>query len=395
MPAKSIISSAQISVEEMRQRQPQLLELLQSLVEVESPSDEKAAVDRCVDLVATRAEGLGGRVRRHRQREFGDLLEVRFGRSIRGTKPILLLGHLDTVWPLGTLARMPFRVQKGRVWGPGVYDMKAGVAMALAAVQWLGEQSAAGNRAAGRPVVLLLVSDEEVGSPASRALTEKIASECEAVYVLEPAQGLDPGAYKTARKGVGNYRVHVRGVAAHSGVDFEKGHSAIAELAYQIGVIQGVTNLQQGITVNVGTIQGGTRSNVIAAEAWAEVDVRIARTIDVARVDRRFRRLRVQDRHCILKIEGGLNRPPMERTPGTVALFRRAATLAAAMGFGLQEAATGGGSDGNFTSALGIPTLDGMGAVGEGAHAAHESLLLKDLAPRTALLTAMLMKPEG
>jgi len=379
----------------MRQRQPQLLELLQSLVEVESPSDEKAAVDRCADLVAAWAEGLGGRVRRHRQREFGDLLEVRFGRSSRGTKPILLLGHLDTVWPLGTLARMPFRVEKGRVWGPGVYDMKAGVAMALAAVQWLGEQSAAADRAAGRAVVLLLVSDEEIGSPASRALTEKIAGECEAVYVLEPAQGLDPGAYKTARKGVGNYRVHVTGVAAHSGVDFEKGHSAIAELAYQIGVIQGFTNLQQGITVNVGTIQGGTRSNVIAAEAWAEVDVRIARTIDVARIDRRFRRLRVQDRHCVLKIEGGLNRPPMERTPATVALFRRAATLAGGMGFGLQEAATGGGSDGNFTSALGIPTLDGMGAVGEGAHAAHESLLLKDLAPRTALLTAMLMKPEG
>jgi glutamate carboxypeptidase len=378
-------------MEELRAWQPQLLELLQSLVEIESPSDGKAAVDRCVDLVASRAELLGGRIRRHRQREFGDLLEVRFGRAGRGNKPILLLGHLDTVWPSGTLEKMPFRVEKGRVWGPGVLDMKAGVAMALTAIEYL--QKRLGQEK--RPIVLLLVSDEEMGSPASRAVTEKIARECEAVYVLEPAQGLEPGAYKTARKGIGHYRVDVTGVAAHSGVDFEKGHSAIAELAYQIGVIQGFTDLQHGITVNIGTVQGGTRSNVVAAEAWAEVDVRIARKADVATIDRRFRRLRVQDRHCVLRIDGGLNRPPMERTRGTVALFKRAATLARGMGFVLQEAATGGGSDGNFTSALGVPTLDGMGAVGEGAHATHESLLLKDLAPRTALLTAMLMRPEG
>lgn len=388
---KSYISGARLTMEELRAWQPQLLELLQSLVEIESPSDGKAAVDRCVDLVASRAELLGGRIRRHRQREFGDLLEVRFGRAGRGNKPILLLGHLDTVWPSGTLEKMPFRVEKGRVWGPGVLDMKAGVAMALTAIEYL--QKRLGQEK--RPIVLLLVSDEEMGSPASRAVTEKIARECEAVYVLEPAQGLEPGAYKTARKGIGHYRVDVTGVAAHSGVDFEKGHSAIAELAYQIGVIQGFTDLQHGITVNIGTVQGGTRSNVVAAEAWAEVDVRIARKADVATIDRRFRRLRVQDRHCVLRIDGGLNRPPMERTRGTVALFKRAATLARGMGFVLQEAATGGGSDGNFTSALGVPTLDGMGAVGEGAHATHESLLLKDLAPRTALLTAMLMRPEG
>ena len=192
-------------------------------------------------------------------------------------------------------------------------------------------------------------------------------------------------------KGIGNYRVRVTGVAAHSGVDFEKGHSAIAELARQIGVIQALTALDRGITVNVGTIQGGTRSNVIAAEAWAEVDVRIARAADAAKMDRQLRRLRVQDKGCVLSVEGGLNRPPMERTRGTATLFRRAATLAGAMGFDLQEAATGGGSDGNFTSALSIPTLDGMGAVGEGAHARHESVLVEHLAPRTALVAAMLM----
>jgi glutamate carboxypeptidase len=377
-------------LQKIKKRQPQLLELLQSLVEVESPSDNKASVDRCMALAAAQSESLGGRVKTHRQHYFGDLLEVRFGPSSRSSKPILLLGHLDTVWPLGTLAQMPYKVQKGRVWGPGVLDMKGGVAMALTAIRALKEDGQL-----LRPIILLLVSDEEVGSPASRPITEKIARECEAVYVLEPAQGIDPGAYKTARKGIGHYRIHVTGVAAHSGVDFEKGHSAIAELAYQVGIIQSFTDLKRGLTVNVGTIRGGSRSNVIAAEAEAEVDVRIARAADAEKIDRRFRRLRVQDRHCVVTVEGGLNRPPMERTRGTTALFKRAATLARTMGFDLEEAATGGGSDGNFTSALGIPTLDGMGAVGEGAHATHESLLLEHLAPRTALLAAMLQKPEG
>jgi glutamate carboxypeptidase len=234
------------------------------------------------------------------------------------------------------------------------------------------------------------VGDEETGSHASRAITEKIASRCESVYVLEPAQGL-AGAYKTARKGVANYRVHVTGVPAHSGVNFQDGHSAIAELARQVGKVESCTDLKRGITVNVGTIQGGTRSNVIAAEAWAEVDARIVHAADFPRLDRRLRNLRVQDKRCVLRIEGELNRPPMERTRATVALYRRAAALARAMGFDLQEASTGGGSDGNFTLALGIPTLDGMGAVGEGAHARNESVVLRELVPRTALLAAMLI----
>src|ERR1700733_1550585 len=208
-----------------------MLDLLRKMVEIESPSDNKAAVDQCAAFVAKQCTALGGRVRLHRQKAFGDLLEARFGPQKSNQKPILLLGHLDTVWPLGTLATMPFRIEKGRVWGPGVLDMKAGVAMGLAAVESLREQ------AGHRPVTMLLVSEEEVGSPVSRPVTEKLARECEAVYVLEPAQGLDPGAYKTARKGVGNYRIHVTGIAAHSGVDFEKGHSAIAELAHQINVI--------------------------------------------------------------------------------------------------------------------------------------------------------------
>lgn len=377
-----------------RRHEKSLLARLRTLVELESPSDSKAAVDRCLEVTAQAAAALGARIRRHRCRHAGDILEARFdpltdplsdppsGR--RSAKPILLLGHLDTVWPLGTLARMPFRIHKGRVWGPGVLDMKAGVAMALTALDILRTH---GLQA--RPVILLLVGDEETGSRTSRAVTEKIARRCESVFVLEPGQGLE-GAYKTARKGIANYRVHVAGVAAHSGVSFQQGHSAIAELARQIAVIEGCTNLRRGITVNVGTIQGGTRSNVVAAEAWAEVDVRFPRAADFPALDRKLRSLRAKDRHCVIQVEGGMNRPPMERTRGTAALYKQAAAAAAAMGVDLKEAATGGGSDGNFTSALGVPTLDGMGAVGEGAHAPHESVVLKELAPRTALLASMI-----
>jgi glutamate carboxypeptidase len=360
---------------------------IRRLVEIESPSDNKPAVDRCVDAVAELATQLGGKVRRHRRRACGDLLEVRFGAGGRGkakSKPLLLLGHLDTVWPMGTLKTMPFRIADGRIWGPGTLDMKAGVAMALTAIEALHKTDTFGG-----PVVLLLTSDEEVGSSASRATIEEVAQECAAAFVLEPAQGLG-GSYKTARKGVGGYTLRVTGVAAHAGVDFTRGHSAIHELAWQLEKVRGFTELDRGLTVNAGVIRGGTRTNVIAAEAEAEIDVRIARMKDAARIERRFRSLRVRDRGCVLHLEGGINRPPMERSPATVALFRRAATLAKGLGFELAEASTGGGSDGNFTAALGVPTLDGMGGVGEGAHASHESVLLKDLIPRTALLAEMI-----
>jgi glutamate carboxypeptidase len=240
-----------------------------------------------------------------------------------------------------------------------------------------------------QPVIVLLHGDEEIGSPSSRPLTEKIARDCGAVYVLEPAQG-NEGAYKTARKAVGMYRLTVHGVAAHSGVDFERGHSAVLELMRQIDVIRRFTDLKQGITVNPGVIGGGTQSNVIAAEAWVEIDVRLARKADMAKIDRKFRRLKPQDKACRLTLEGGMNRPPMERSAGTVALYRRAKKLAAEIGMDLKEAATGGGSDGNFTAALGVPTLDGMGAAGAGAHALHEHIRTDDLAARTALLAAML-----
>lgn len=382
-------SSARL-LRDTQARGKNLLKLLQALVELESPTEEKGAVDRCVEFTAEAAAGLGASVRRYPNRSAGDILEARFQPAAgtrHGVQPVLLLGHLDTVWPLGTLAQMPFKTERGRAFGPGVFDMKAGVAMALTALELLQAE-----KLLNRPVILLLTGDEEMGSHASRAVVEKTARRCESVFVLEPAQGSE-GAYKTARKGIANYRVQVTGVAAHSGVNYTQGHSAIAELARQVAAMEALTDLKRGTTVNVGTIQGGTRSNVVPAEASSEVDVRVARAADFGRIDRKLKSLRVYDKQCVLKVEGGLNRPPMERTPSTAALYRRAEALAAEMGFDLHEAATGGGSDGNFTSALGVPTLDGMGAVGEGAHARNESVVVRELVPRTALLAAMLLKP--
>ena len=358
-----------------------LASTLRDLVLIESPSDNKPAVDQAVRLVASLAKSIGGRVKLHRQKHFGDILELRFGPARGGRKPILLLGHLDTVWPLGTLRTMPWRMRDGRIYGPGVLDMKSGVAMALAAIRALTQLGVS------RPITLLLNPDEEVGSPASRPITERLALVSQAVLVLEPAQGL---AAKTARKGVGGYRIDVTGVASHSGVDFASGHSAILELARLIEKVAGFTDLRVGRTVNPGVISGGTRANVVAQHAFAEVDVRIVRASDAARVDRLFRSLRCSDPACKLQITGGINRPPMERKPGTVALYKQARKLAAELGFQLDEASSGGASDGNFTAALGVPTLDGLGAVGEGAHATHESILIDHLIPRTALLAALL-----
>jgi len=362
-------------------REGRLRARLRELVEVESPSEDKAAVDRAGELVAAWAVEAGGKVRRHRQKAFGDVLELRFGAANRKRGRVLLLGHLDTVWPMGTLKKMPWREREGKLWGPGVLDMKAGVVMALETVAALRELDV------GRPVTLLLVSEEEVGSPVSRAITEKLAGECAAVLVLEPAQGL---AYKTARKGVGNYELRVEGVGSHAGVDFGSGHSAVLEMARLVETVSGFTDLSKGLTVNVGVIAGGTRSNVVAAECVAEVDVRIAKASDAVRVEKMFRGLKVTDKACRLTVTGGINRPPMERKAGTAKLFRLARGLAAEMGLALEEAATGGGSDGNFTAAMGVATLDGMGAVGAGAHAAHEHVEVKYLVERTVLLAGVL-----
>jgi glutamate carboxypeptidase len=380
VPMRALLAGA-------RRKQASLLEIARRLVLCESPSDSKSAVDACVSLAAAHARSLGARIKLHRQRNFGDILEIRFSprpaKPRSSAKPILLLGHLDTVWPVGTLATMPCRIRNGRLWGPGTLDMKVGVAIAFTAIELLLEANLL-----RREIVFLLNSDEEIGSPASRPITESIARACDAVLVLEPAQGL---AYKTARKGIGNWRIEVEGIAAHAGVDFAKGANAIRELARVIETVSGWTDLKRGLTVSVGVASGGSKSNVVPASAWAEVDVRIPRIADGSRIARKFASLKAHDKRCGLTVTGEINRPPMERSRGTVRLFEKARSLAADLGIALDEASTGGGSDGNFTAALGIPTLDGMGAVGEGAHAKHESVVIEHLAPRTALLAGMLI----
>jgi glutamate carboxypeptidase len=359
-----------------------MLSLLRHMVEIETPSDNKAAVDQMGAFLAKAFERLGGKVTFFPQKEAGNHLKAEFAGS--AGKPVLLLGHFDTVWSMGTLAKMPFRIDGGRAFGPGIYDMKAGIAMMIFAVRALKEAGAT-----HRPITVLLDTDEEVGSVTGRAVVEATARDCEAVLVLEPSQG-PKGHLKTSRKGVGDITIRVRGRASHSGVDFEKGRSAIVELARQLLEIVKFTDLERGITVNPGIIQGGTRSNVIAAEAWAEVDLRIARAADAGMLEQKFAALKPFDPDCSIEISGGMNRPPMERTAGTVRLFEIAREIAGSIGLTLEESSTGGGSDGNFTSALGLPTLDGLGALGEGAHASHESIVVEQLPLRTAVLAGLL-----
>ena len=362
-------------------RQDALVQTIRDFVEIESPSDHKAAGDRMGAVLAAKFEALGGRVHIHRAEDYADNVQIDFpGRA--GAKPVLLLGHFDTVYPLGTLATMPCHSANGRLHGPGVLDMKSGIALMLSAIEalqaWHGQLP--------RPVTVFLVSDEEVGSSSSRQITEALARESAAVLVLEPAAGTR-GAVKTARKGVGDYTLTVKGVAAHAGLDPGKGHSAILELARQIAVISKFNNLQAGISVNPGVIRGGTRTNVIAAEAVVEIDVRIKSAKQAAGLDRKMHALKPFDRHCKLSIDGGINRLPMERNAGVAALYRKAQVVASQIDWKLEEAAVGGGSDGNFTAGIGIPTLDGMGGVGEGAHAIHEHIIISEL-PRRALLLA-------
>jgi glutamate carboxypeptidase len=359
--------------------------LIRRLVECESPSDSPAAVDRFVDLVSDTVSPFaavktfsGGRFGKHL------VCEMKLpGRKKSGQ--VMALGHSDTVWPLGTLRNMPFREADGRLWGPGVFDMKAGIAFFIFAVKALRDLAVP----VPSRVLLQLNSDEEVGSDSSRPLTEKNAARSQAVLVLEPATGPE-GKLKTARKGVGAFTVTVRGQAAHAGLDFEAGASAVLELARQIERIAGFTQPERGVTVNPGVIFGGTRVNVVAAQARAEVDMRVIRLRDAAALEKKFRALRPFDKRCAIEVTGGLSRPPMERSAGVARLFRKAQALARELGVELEESLSGGGSDGNFTAALGIPTLDGLGAVGEGAHAPRESIRVDRIADRTALIAKLL-----
>ena len=368
------------------ERLPEVHNLIREMVECESPSESVNDVTRFVELLAERTRDIA-EADLIASEGFGPHLRLRFKTEVRdrSAKQILGLGHSDTVWPRGTLRSMPFRNAEGRLWGPGVLDMKGGLAFFIYGVRALIQLGVM----VPRPITLLVVSDEEVGSSSSRPLTEKEALRSEHVLVLEPGTGLG-GRLKTARKGIGNYEVVIEGRAAHAGVDFESGASALVEAGRQIGAIAALTDLKEGTTVNPGVIRAGTRSNVVAANARIEVDVRVMSLEKATEVDAKLRGLKVFDQRCRIQVSGGLNRPPMVRTKEIAELFERARSIGAGMGFALEESATGGGSDGNFTAALGIPTLDGVGAVGEGAHAENESILVDRIADRIALLAGLL-----
>ncbi len=362
-----------------------IIQAIGQMVECESPSDSPVNVNRYVDLLVEHSKDIAT-AKLIKSERFGKHLRLEF--NVPGTGRvgrILGIGHSDTVWPLGTLQSMPYRRRKGRLWGPGVLDMKSGIAFFVYAARALRDLDVPVRRS----IALLVVSDEEVGSKDSRSLTELEAKRSSCVLVLEPGSTL-AGALKTARKGIGGYRLTVQGIASHAGVDFGSGASAIVEIARQIDRIARFTDLHRGTTVNPGVIAGGTRTNVTAAEAWVDIDVRVARMRDAAILDRKMRSLRPFDKRCKLAVQGGLNRPPMERSKAVAGLFSRAKQIGAEMGIDLEESSTGGGSDGNFTAALGIPTLDGVGGVGEGAHAINESILIERIADRTALLAGLL-----
>jgi glutamate carboxypeptidase len=368
---------------------PNMMRLLGEAVEIESPTYSPLDIDRMARFFAREFRCHHGKVSLLENSTSGPALVAEFwggkGKSetSRPKKPILLIGHHDTVWPKGTLARMPFRVERGRAYGPGVLDMKSGIVLVVAAVRALHELGVEPSS----PVRLFLNPEEEAGSEMFRREIEREAKGSRAVLVLEPAaQG---GALKTARKGVGEFRLTVEGRSAHAGINPAAGVNAIGELARQILRIEKLAEPRRGLTLNVGVIEGGTRTNVVPEIARARVDVRIPRSSDQARIEQKIYGLRAVHPEARLKIEGGINRPPMERAMAAD-LFAKAKDLAARLGFEVTDAATGGGSDGNFSAALGIPTLDGLGGVGDGAHALHEHVIIRELPRRAALLAALL-----
>lgn len=370
----------------LRTRERSIVRLLERMVRIESPSNEKAAVDRMGALIAAEWKLRGARVSILRNRLQGDHIraEISLGRE-KASGQILVLGHLDTVYPIGALRNTPFRISSGRVFGPGTFDMKGGLAIALAAVDALR----ALRIAASSRIVFLWTSDEEIGSASSRGAIEAEARKSKAVFVLEPAFGKD-GRLKTQRKGVGEAEIIVSGRSAHAGIDPESGVNAVHELALQISRLREFNNPRRGITVQANVVNGGTASNVVPERASAQIDLRVARVSDVSALNRKLLALRPILRGAKIEVRGGVNRPPMERTPESRSLFSLAQNLAREIGFKLGEAATGGGSDGNFTAALGVPTLDGLGAVGEGAHSPRECVVLRALPQRAALLASLL-----
>jgi glutamate carboxypeptidase len=383
MAKKSSSPEAASLLRELTRERAEMVAVLREFVECESPSTDRDAVNELGATVSRHFDVLGARTRVHKFSSSGNAFQFDFGSPTRAPR-VLLLGHLDTVYELGALRTMPWHEKAGKLYGPGAFDMKAGIVQAIFALQAL---LARGPLPC--PVTVFLVPDEEIGSPHSRAITEKLAKECGAVFVLEPAAG-PHGACKVGRKGNGVYTLRVHGVPAHAGLDFTKGASAILELSNQIARISKLSNPARGLTINPGLIRGGTRPNVVAADAQAQIDVRVLTKAQARTIDTQLHRLRPLDRRCKLELTGGMNRPPFERNSATMALYKRAAACASELGFTLQHAIVGGASDGNHTSALGIPTLDGLGAVGDGAHSSEEYVLAAELPRRAALLACLL-----
>jgi glutamate carboxypeptidase len=368
-----------------------MLATIETLARIESPSDDKAAVDRVVDALAAIGRDLGLRVGRLPVASAGDHIRLTSG-PLRAAarRRVLLLGHTDTVWPIGTVAEMPIARHDGMLTGPGVYDMKAGLVIGLQAIRaWAALCGAESDTA----ITLLATSDEEVGSPTSRAVIEAEAATADAVIVLEPAlEGASPplGGVKTGRKGVGEIRLEVTGVSAHAGLNPETGASAVHELIRQIAAVRALADPARGTTINAGVIGGGTRSNVVAEQAWALIDVRVTAMDEARRIEDAVRRLRPEDARVTLTVAGGVTRPPLEPSEAGERLYQRAVVVARALGHDLPAGTVGGGSDGNFTAALGIPTIDGLGAVGAGAHARHEHVLIDALPLRAALVAGLI-----
>ncbi|HEX7183015.1 MAG TPA: M20 family metallopeptidase [Thermoanaerobaculia bacterium] len=382
------ISAALLS--HLRGCQQEMAALLRELALLETPSLVPAAQEAAFRLLAPELEKAGLATRRLRGRRSGGQLYAapeRRARRDRGTQ--LLIGHCDTVWPLGTLEGMPVEVRDGRLAGPGVFDMKGGLVQGVFALRALRELGLEPPLAP----VFFINSDEEIGSADSAARILRLARRARRVFVLEPALG-PSGRLKTRRKGALRFNVQVRGRAAHAGLDPEKGASAVLELAHVIRELYALADPERGISVNVGVISGGTRRNVVAAEARAEVDVRVLRMADALEVERKVRDLSPATPGTSLEILGGMDRPPLEATPGNQALWRAAERCARELGFELGEGTAGGASDGSFTSQV-APTLDGLGAVGDGAHALHEHVVIDKMPERAALLAMLLLEPTA
>lgn len=354
------------------------------IVRIESPSRDAAGIRRVAEMLAAGLSGTGAQVEVVEEHPNGPNLLARYG---QGGRPVLLVGHMDTVWPSGTLASMPAEIRGDIALGPGIFDMKAGCIVASEAIRGLSRFGK------NPPITLLLTCDEEIGSASSRALIEREAREARCALVLEPP--IPGGAAKTSRSGVARFVVRVRGRAAHAGVDPDKGVSAVAALAELVTALHGLNDLPNGLSVNVGTIRGGTRANVVAAEAEAEVDVRFRTAGQAERVEAAIRALRPTMTGAEVEILGKVDRLPLERGDATVALYERASIAAAASGISMGEGHVGGCSDGNLIAPLGVPVLDGLGVDGKGAHADHEQIVVADLPRRAAMLSRFLCALAG